>query len=99
FVAGPVCPFAGAVVLGGGGGRAYDHSGGAIAALAPVTLAEAFLHRVQVSVGSDAFDSGDVGSVGLHREHRAGLHGLSVDMDCAGSAVAGLAADVGSRES
>ena len=37
-------------------------------------------------------------AVGLHGEHRAALHGLAVDVDGAGPALAGVAADVGARE-
>src|SRR4029078_5433435 len=37
-------------------------------------------------------------SVGLDSEHRATLDGLAVDVDGAGPALAGVAADVGARE-
>ena len=69
-----------------------------IAALQTVIVAEGGLHRVQLVALGDAFDRGDVGAVGLAREHGAGLHRLAVDMDDAGAALAGVAADMGPGE-
>ena len=37
-------------------------------------------------------------AVGLHREHRAGLHGDAIQQDGAGAALAGVAADLGAGE-
>jgi hypothetical protein len=63
-----------------------------------VIVAEGFLHRVQlVSVG-DALDRQDVGALALHREDRAGFDGLAVDVDDAGAALAGVAADMRAGE-
>ena len=42
-----------------------------------------------------ALDGDDLGTLGLDREHGAGLHRLAVDVDGAGAAMAGLAADMG----
>src|SRR5690349_9724531 len=42
-----------------------------------------------------ALDRGDLAAVGLHREHRARLHRLAVEVHGAGAAVAGVAAHVG----
>ena len=47
-----------------------------------------------VAVARQAFDRGDVGAVGLHREHGARLHRLAVDQHGARAADAGFAADV-----
>ena len=46
-----------------------------------------------VAVG-EALDGHDLGAVGLDREHRAGLDRPAVDVDGAGAALAGVAADV-----
>src|SRR5262249_952565 len=51
--------------------------------------------RVQGAVGvRHAFDGAHVGAVRLHREDGARLDRLAVEIDRAGAAVAGLAADV-----
>ena len=79
--------------------RAHDHAGRAEAALQAVHHAETFLQRRQRAVGvGDAFDGGDVAALGLHREHGAGLHRHAVDIDGAGAAMGGLAADMGAGE-
>src|SRR5258708_7246731 len=43
----------------------------------------------------DAFDRDNVGSLGLHGQHVAGLHGAAVHMDGARAALCGVASDVG----
>ena len=74
----------------------HDHAGRAVAALQRVVLVEGLLHRVQRAVvGGEALDGGDLAAVGLHGEHRAALHALAVEVDGAGAAVAGVAADDG----
>ena len=68
------------VVLGGVGlaveqrGGRQHHSGGAEAALQAVFLFETGLDRMQLAVARQPLDSGDFVPLGLHREHRAGLH-------------------------
>ena len=78
--------------------RRHDHARGAIAALQAVIVAERRLHRMQLVALGDAFDGGDVGACGLRRQHRAGFHRAAVDMDHAGAALAGVAADMGAGQ-
>ena len=55
-------------------------AGRAEPALEAVGLAERLLHRAERAVGgADALDGGDVGAVGLHREHQARAHRVAVD--------------------
>ena len=78
---------------------ADDHAGGAEAALQAVHFAKAFLQRVQRAVrAGDALDGEDPGALGLHREHGAGFYRLAVEIDGAGAAMAGLAADMRAGE-
>ena len=63
-----------------------------------VVLAERRLHRVQLAVLGEALDRDHLGAVGLHREHGAGLDRAAVDVDHAGAALAGVAADMGAGE-
>ncbi len=74
--------------------RGHDHAGGAEPALETVLLPEGGLHRVEVVAVGEALDGLDLRAVGLDREHRAGLDGLAIDVDRAGAALAGVAADV-----
>ncbi|MGY4282914.1 hypothetical protein ACVWXO_002134 [Bradyrhizobium sp. LM2.7] len=78
--------------------RRHDHAWRAIAALQAVIVAEGGLHGVQLVAPGDAFDGGDVGAVGLSRQHRAGFHRLAVHVHDAGTALAGVAADMGPGE-
>ena len=48
-----------------------------------------------VPFGGEALDRGDLAAVGLDGEHGAALHALPVEVDGAGAAVAGVAADDG----
>src|SRR5512144_1676335 len=78
---------------------AHDHTGCTEAALQAVHLAEAFLQSMQCAVGvGHAFDGADVGAGRLHREHGARLHRSAVEVDGAGSAMAGVAADMRAGE-
>src|SRR4051812_47860830 len=78
----------------------HDHAGCAIAALKPMMLAERRLHRVERAVGRrETFDGGDCGTLGLYCQHGAALDRAAIDMDDAGAALAGVAADMGSRQS
>ena len=80
-------------------GRGHDHARRAEAALQAVLLPEGGLERVElVRAGGHALDGGDGGAVGLDGEHRARLHGAAVDVDGAGAALAGVAADVGAGQ-
>ena len=73
---------------------ARHHAGRAVAALQAVLLVERLLQRVQHAALLEAFDGEHLGAVALHRQHRAGLDRHAVDVDRAGAAVRGLAADV-----
>ena len=74
--------------------RGHDHAGRAEAALQAMMLAEGFLHRMQLAVLGETLDRHHIGTVAGNGERRAGLHGLAVDMDHAGAALAGVAADM-----
>src|SRR3546814_14647465 len=50
---------------------------------------------MQLVAVRQALDRGDLGAVGLHRQQRTGLGGVAVDVDDAGAALAGVAADMG----
>ena len=78
--------------------RRHDHAGGAIAALEAVVLAEGRLHGVQVGALGEALDGRHDRGLTLDREDRAGLHRLPVQVDHAGAALAGVAADMGAGE-
>jgi hypothetical protein len=73
----------------------HDHAGRAVAALQGVVVAERLLHGVQGAVPGQSLDGEDVGAVGLHGEHRAGLDAVTVQVNGARPAVAGVAADDG----
>ena len=77
----------------------HDHARRAVPALKAVMLTESRLHRVQLAALGDALDGGDDAGIGLDGEDGAGLHGLSVQMNDAGAALAGVAAHMGSGES
>src|SRR5262245_42499093 len=79
-------------------GRTHDHARRAEPALQAVVLVERGLHRVELAALRQALDRGDLGALGLDREHRAGLDRLAVDVDGARAALAGIAADVRSGE-
>ena len=61
-------------------------------------LLERGLHGVQPAGPGDALDGGDAGTFELNRQQRAGFCGLAVEVDRAGPALAGVAADVGAGE-
>src|SRR5436190_23785259 len=61
-------------------------------------LPEGLLNRMERAVAREALDRRHRGAVGLHRQHRARLHGLAVQVDGACAALRGLAADFCSRE-
>ena len=73
---------------------AGDHAGRAIAALQAVLLVERLLQRVQRAALLHALDGRHLGAFALHRQHGAGLDRHLVQVDRAGPAVRGLAADV-----
>ena len=77
----------------------HHHSGCAESALQAMILHERLLHRVQRAVsGGHAFDRGDLGSVGLHCEYGATLHGFAVEMDAARTTRRGVTADIGAGQ-
>src|SRR2546430_11051143 len=78
-------------------GRSYDHPGRAIAALQSVMFPESFLHRMQLPIRGQSFDSCDVRAIGLHSEHRAGLHCLAVKQHGARAADRSFATDMRAR--
>ena len=74
----------------GGGGA--DLAGGAVAALEGVVLEEGGLDGAEVVAVGEAFDGGDLGSVGYGGEGEATVDAAAVDEDGAGSALAVVAA-------
>ena len=54
---------------------------------------------MHLAVVGQAFDRQDVGAVGLHREHGATLHGLTVEVQAARTARRRVATDVGAGQS
>ncbi len=52
----------------------------------------------QLTLCRKTLDSRDLGAVGLHGERHAALHGLTVEMHRAGTAVARVAADMGTGQ-
>ena len=89
---------AGIAVTAGEIHGAHDHARGAEAALQPVMLAEGGLHRMQRAIAGQPFDGGHLGAIGLDRQQGAGFDRLAVDMDDAGAALAGVAADMGAGQ-
>src|SRR5690349_16904326 len=51
--------------------RGHDHAGRAEAALQAVLIPERLLDRMQVAVGGQAFDGGELAPIGLNGEHGA----------------------------
>src|SRR4029078_11574089 len=74
--------------------RRHDHARSAVAALQAVIVAEGRLHRVQFVALCNALDGGDAGAGGLADHDRAGFYRPAVDVDDAGAALAGVAADM-----
>src|SRR5258705_12325535 len=79
-------------------GRGHDHPRRAEAALQAVLLPEPFLDRVELAVLRHPLDGRDLGAVDLHREERARLHRLAVQVNGAGAALAGVAPDMSPGE-
>jgi hypothetical protein len=57
-------------------------------------LAESFLHRMQMAIGGETFDRGDMGPIKRERERRAALDRTAIDMHNASAALARVAADM-----
>src|SRR5438093_815588 len=76
----------------------HDHPRRAEPALQPVLFPEAFLQRMQATVGREALDRGDRRAVGLDRKDGAGLRAPAVDENGAGAALTGVAPDVRPRQ-
>src|SRR5215218_7580634 len=69
----------------------HDHARCSVAALQNVRLVEGLLHRMPHTVLRDAPDGGDLVPVSLHRQDRARLDRLPVDVDRAGPATGRVA--------
>jgi hypothetical protein len=78
--------------------RGVEHSRRAEAALKPVLLMKGLLQRMKFSVLRQPLDSADLTAIGLDCKHDTGSNGFSVEQDCARSADAMLATDVGPCE-
>src|SRR6266566_352474 len=78
--------------------RGHDESGRAVTALQSVLVPESLLDRVELITLGHAFDGRKAAAVRLDGEHRAALDRLAVDVDRAGAALAGVAADVRSGQ-
>ena len=88
-----ISSLAGIRVRGQERGRGQHHPRRAEAALEPVLLVEALLHRAEPAGGREALDGGELVPVGLDGEHRARLH-RRPSRHRAGAAVGRVAADV-----
>ena len=75
-----------------------DLAGGAVAALEAVVFEEGGLDGVEGVAVGEAFDGGDLGSVGGDGEGEAGVDAAAVDEDGAGSALAVVAAFLAAGE-
>jgi hypothetical protein len=73
-------------------GCGHHHAGGAKAALEGLGREEGLLHRVQGFCAGQAADRGDGSAFGTEGGEEATMHGLPIDMDGAGAAIAGVAA-------
>src|SRR5262245_12466801 len=78
--------------------RRHDHARRAVAALKTVFLPEAFLQRMKLAVLRQPFDGRHLGAVGLDGEYRAGFRAATIDKDCAGAALTGVAPNVCARQ-
>ncbi len=79
--------------------RGHDHARRAVAALQAVIFAERFLHRMQRPVRRrQTLDGEHIGAFELQRQHGAGLDRLAVDVNDAGAALRGVAADMGAGQ-
>src|SRR5215468_4885141 len=72
----------------------HHHAGRAVAALEPVLLPEALLHRMELAVPLQSLDRLHLVAVGLDREEGTGFDRHAVEQDGTRPAVGGVAADV-----
>src|SRR5262249_40843540 len=72
----------------------HHHAGRAVAALEPVLLPEALLHRMELAIPLQSLDRLHLVAVGLDREEGAGFDRHAVEQNGARPAVGGVAADV-----
>ena len=70
----------------------HDHTRRAVTALQAVAFPEAFLHRMQLAVSSQALDGSHFGTVRLDGENRTRFHRAAILQDRAGATNAGFAA-------
>jgi hypothetical protein len=78
--------------------RAHHHAWRAKPALQAVIVAKRLLHRMQSVTVGQAFNGRHFGALGLHRQHRARLHGGAIHMHHAGAALACVATHMGSGQ-
>src|SRR5437762_802559 len=72
----------------------HDHTRRAVTALQSMAFPETLLHRMELTISSQALDSGHFGTVRLDGENRTRLHGAAILQDRAGATNAGFAAYV-----
>ena len=72
----------------------HDHTRSAVTALQAVAFPETLLHRMELTVSSQALDSGHFGTVRLDGKNGTGLHRAAILQDRAGATNAGFAAYV-----
>jgi hypothetical protein len=78
--------------------RGHDHPWRAVPALQGVALVERLLQGMPLPVRGEPLDRGHFAPVGLDRQHGAALDGLAVQVDRAGPAVGGVAANRGAGQ-
>ncbi|CAH1667711.1 hypothetical protein CHELA20_51925 [Hyphomicrobiales bacterium] len=78
--------------------RRHDHAGRAEPALQAMVLAESLLHGMQRSVSGKPLDGEHGGAVTGQRQRGAAFDSLSVEMHDTSPALAGIAADMRTRE-
>src|SRR5487761_2644790 len=79
--------------------RGHDHARRAITALQSMMLAEGRLHGMQFRTVGEAFNGGDMRAFAGDGQSGAAFDGLTIDVDNAGAALAGIATDMGSGQS
>jgi len=76
----------------------HHHTGGAEPALESVFFFKAFLNGMEITILGEPLYGDYFAAIDLGGQHGAGFGGLSVDQDVAGTAAAGVAADVGAGQ-
>src|SRR5882757_11309983 len=79
--------------------RGHDHAGGAETALQAMVFAERLLHWMQRrAVGGKTLDGLDLMPVSHDRQRGTGFDRLAIEMHDAGTALRGVAADMGAGQ-